>query len=94
MGPALLPQNLSRLAKAAALDVVTNGRVATQMPAFKSAMDADQLEHVVEYIYSTPQTMPSWNDEMIRASRRIISAETPTAKPIFAADLENVFVVV
>jgi mono/diheme cytochrome c family protein len=35
MGPALLPQNLKRLRKKAAIEVIKNGRVATQMPSFK-----------------------------------------------------------
>jgi len=35
MGPALLPENLKRLRKKAAIETIKNGRVATQMPAFK-----------------------------------------------------------
>ena len=34
MGPALLPQNLKRLKREAAIRVITEGSVATQMPAF------------------------------------------------------------
>ncbi len=94
MGPALLPENLARLRKPAALDVVNNGRVATQMPAFKDVLDADKLQQVVDYIYSTPETMPSWNDDMIRASRKTLTTEKPGSEPSFNADLENVFVVV
>ena len=33
IGPALLPENLKRLRKKNAVDVISNGRVATQMPA-------------------------------------------------------------
>jgi mono/diheme cytochrome c family protein/DNA-binding beta-propeller fold protein YncE len=94
MGPALLPENLARLRKPAALDVVNNGRVATQMPAFKDVLSADELQQVVEYIYSTPEIMPSWNDDMIRASRKTLTTEKLSSEPIFDADLENVFVVV
>ncbi|MDH3934647.1 MAG: cytochrome c, partial [Gammaproteobacteria bacterium] len=34
MGPALLPGNLKRLRQKAAVEVIKNGRPATQMPAF------------------------------------------------------------
>ena len=94
MAPALLPENLARLSKVAALDVVTNGRVATQMPAFQDALNAAQLEQLVDYIYSTPETMPVWNDAMIRTSRHDLSTGQGSATPIFAADVSNVFVVV
>ena len=39
MGPALLPGNLKRLRKSAASEVIRNGRVATQMPAFAEVID-------------------------------------------------------
>jgi mono/diheme cytochrome c family protein len=94
MGPALLPENLSRLRKPAALDVVQNGRVATQMPAFVDTLDTEELNQLVEYIYSTPETMPTWSDDSIRASRKTLAEEIPSTKPVFKADLANVFVVV
>jgi DNA-binding beta-propeller fold protein YncE len=94
MGPALLPENLSRLRREAALDVVANGRVATQMPSFRDVLSADQLEQMVDYIYSAPQSMPEWSDAMIRASRKDHSAGPVSDSPIFDADLANIFVVV
>jgi mono/diheme cytochrome c family protein len=43
MGPALLPENLARLKKPEALDVIRSGRAATQMPAFGETADATSL---------------------------------------------------
>ena len=40
MGPALLPGNLKRLRKPAATEVISQGRVATQMPAFADRLNS------------------------------------------------------
>ncbi|HPR06812.1 MAG TPA: cytochrome c, partial [Denitromonas sp.] len=47
MGPALLPDNLSRLRKKVAREVVVNGRPATQMPAFGETLDDAQIDALV-----------------------------------------------
>ena len=44
MGPALLPGNLKRLRKKAAVEVISNGRIATQMPGFKQTLTADEIK--------------------------------------------------
>ncbi len=38
IGPALLPENLGRLKRDEAQNVIRDGRVATQMPAFKDKL--------------------------------------------------------
>ncbi len=43
MGPALLPGNLKRLRKPAAFEVISKGRVATQMPAFADKLGSSQI---------------------------------------------------
>ncbi len=60
MGPALLPGNLKRLRKKAAVDVITNGRVATQMPAFVDKLSEKDIKALAEYIYSPVENPPSW----------------------------------
>ncbi|MBT4522994.1 MAG: cytochrome C oxidase Cbb3 [Halieaceae bacterium] len=95
MGPTLLPENLKRLKKSAALDVITNGRVATQMPAFKALISPETITQIVDYIYETPAEMPDWNDAMIRASRRDLATDTVRSeKPKFTADPWNLFLIV
>lgn len=95
MGPALLPDNLSRLRKKAARDVVTNGRPATQMPAFGATLDNAQIDALVTWIYQPTATPPKWDAAQIAASR-IVHADVATlpAKPKFDADPMNLFIVV
>jgi cytochrome c553/DNA-binding beta-propeller fold protein YncE len=95
MGPALLPSNLERLRKAAAGDTIANGRIATQMPAFADKLSAAEILALVDHIYAPPATPPVWGADEIRASRieHAKPASLP-ARPKFAADPLNLFVVV
>lgn len=95
MGPALLPDNLSRLRKNKALKVIANGRAATQMPAFGSVLTPEQQALLGNYIYTVPKAIPVWEEESIQASQIVNHqpSELP-AKPKFEADLMNLFLVV
>ncbi len=95
MGPALLPGNLKRLRAAEAVSVIAKGRAATQMPAFSDSLNAAQIQALVDYIYKPPAQTPVWGLEEIRASRIVhFKDETLADKPVFKADLLNLFVVV
>lgn len=95
VGPALLPQNLSRLRKPAARDVIANGRALTQMPAFASRFEETQIDELVSYIYQPPSKQPSWTIEDIRASHVVHHPPGSLGdKPVFEADLQNLFIVV
>jgi len=95
MGPALLPQNLSRLKQKFAVDVIANGRVATQMPAFASQLSAEQVDGLVQLIYSEPNVSPNWDVADMRASHVThFQPDALSEKPIFEADLQNLFIVV
>jgi len=96
MGPALLPGNLKRLRKKTAVDVIKNGRVATQMPAFAEKLSEKDIKALVEYIYRPLAETPAWGLAEIKASRIIHNreAELPD-KPVFKVDdLLNLFLVV
>lgn len=95
MGPALLPQVLARLNKEQALEVITNGRAATQMRGFKQQLSGAQRDALVDYIFSPPQQAPIWKDKQIRASHVLPHpfGSLPD-KPVFDADPMNLFVVV
>ncbi|GAA3915658.1 cytochrome D1 domain-containing protein [Litoribacillus peritrichatus] len=95
MGPALLPENLSRLRKYKAITVIENGRAATQMPAFKTVLSKDQRTALAEFIYTKPDAIPRWEKSDILASQ-IINHQPGSlpAKPKFEADLMNLFLVV
>jgi mono/diheme cytochrome c family protein len=95
MGPALLPENLARLRKADAQQVVRAGRPATQMPAFAGQLGETEIAALAEWIYTPVTPAPAWPDEAIRASRvqHVDPAALP-ARPVFAADPMNLFLVV
>ncbi len=96
MGPALLPGNLKRLRKNSAVDVITNGRTATQMPAFVEKLSKKEIKALAEYIYSPVKTPPVWGLPEIRASQIIHNKESDLSdKPVFDVDdLLNLFLVV
>ena len=94
-GPALLPENLERLRKPAALKVVADGRAASQMPGFKDKLSAAEIEAVTDLVYTAPASVPAWDLNEINASRvQHHRAGSLPDKPAFKADLLNLFVVV
>jgi len=94
-GPALLPESLERLRKPAATQVIAQGRHATQMPRFDDKLSAAQVDQLVAYLYTSTGRVPPWGEAEIRASRVVHPATRPdAAKPVFAADPLNLFVVV
>ncbi len=95
MGPALLPESLSRLRKAEAVKVLTQGRVATQMAGFHDKLSAEEIAMLAAWIYTPVLPAPKWGDADIRASR-VFTADAATwpDKPRWTADPMNLFVVV
>ncbi|WP_456372046.1 cytochrome D1 domain-containing protein [Thiolapillus sp.] len=94
-GPALLPQNLKRLKKKQAFQVISQGRPATQMQGFGDKLSPAQIQLLVDYIYTPLEHMPVWNMDAIRASQVIHHPDGSLPdKPKFQADLDNLFVVV
>ncbi len=94
-GPALLPENLERLRKPAAADTIAKGRTATQMPAFGDRLSKEEIDALVAWVYAPPAVRPVWGAAEIAASRVVHHADgTLPAKPAFAADPLNLFVVV
>ena len=95
MGPALLPENLKRLRKNKALNIIEKGRAATQMPAFGSVLTASQRQLLVKYIYTPLENMPDWGMAEIRQSHLIhYKPASLSSQPVFKADMLNLFVVV
>ncbi len=95
MGPALLPETLSRLRKSAARDAIATGLPATQMPAFAEVLDADEIESLVALIYSPLPELPRWDMAEMLASRiRHVDPDALPETPVHGADPMNLFVVV
>jgi DNA-binding beta-propeller fold protein YncE/cytochrome c553 len=95
MGPALLPQNLGRLKKAAAAKVIADGRPATQMPAFSDKLGKADIDSLLTYIYTPPSTVPVWGKAQIEQSHVVqYKHGSLPAIPLFNADPLNLFIVV
>ncbi len=95
IGPALLPESLSRLRPAATLQVIAQGRHATQMPRFDDKLTPAEIQQLSDYLYASPGKVPAWEEAEIRASRIEHPAARPdAAKPVYTADPLNLFVVV
>ncbi len=94
-GPALLPQNLKRLKKNNATEVIANGRQATQMEGFSNKLNEQQIQTLVDYIYTPLKNMPAWELAEIRASQIVHhNPGSLPGKPKFKADIDNLFMVV
>jgi mono/diheme cytochrome c family protein/DNA-binding beta-propeller fold protein YncE len=94
-GPALLPGNLERLRRPDAIKTITEGRIATQMPAFGAKLTAAEIEALSGLIYTQLDHAPAWGMQQIAASRIVHhqSGSLPD-RPLFKADPLNLFVVV
>ena len=77
-GPALLPSNLGRLRAKKAGGVIAQGRIGTQMPAFKDTLSEEEITSLVSFIYEHPTIAPSWKKADIAASRNM-AASTETS---------------
>jgi cytochrome c553/WD40 repeat protein len=95
MGPALLPESLSRLRPAEALDVVTHGRIATQMPGFADRLAKEDIAALAAYVRTPVVPTPGWSEADILDSRSFNPAPANEPdKPVWNADPMNLFVVV
>jgi WD40 repeat protein len=91
----LLPENLKRLRKNKAVDVIMSGRAATQMPAFGKELSQEQIQDLTEYIYSPLKSIPEWGMQEIKKSHVIhYKSASLGDKPVFKADMLNLFIVV
>lgn len=95
MGPALLPENLKRLKKKAAHKVIRNGRIATQMPAFKDKLNDTEIDSLVKLVYTPLDKIPQWDMNQIKASHIVHNDVLKlNNKPVWDADPLNLFIVV
>jgi mono/diheme cytochrome c family protein/DNA-binding beta-propeller fold protein YncE len=95
MGPALFPENLSRLRKNKAVKVIENGRAATQMPGYNDKLTKAEIDSLVTYIYTPAKELPKWTLADINKTKvqHFDQSKLPN-KPQFDADLMNLFIVV
>ena len=94
IGPALLPENLSRLKKPEAARMIRDSRPGVQMPAFAQTLTEKEIADLVELVYSPIVPAPRWTEAEIRSSRIQHKSPSFLAAPAYAADPLNLFVVV
>ena len=95
MGPALLPENLKRLRKPEAINTISEGRAATQMPPFKDKLNQAEINLLVDYIYTPLAEIPAWGEHEIWGSQIVYpGAQNLPNKPVWNADPMNLFIVV
>lgn len=93
-GPALIPETLKRMRGPKLVTVITEGRTATQMPAFGAQLGAETVAALVDYIKVPLAEVPAWGPNEMVDSRTLNDDYRAAVAPIFAADPMNVFLVV
>ncbi len=93
-GTALLPENLARLRRPEAFKTIAEGRNASQMPGFGDKLAKEDIQALVDYIYTPLPNVPVWGEKEINASHLQHIKESLPGKPVFGADPLNLFVVV
>ncbi len=95
IGPALLPENLKRLRKSAAIETIAHGRPATQMPAFGEKLTTEQVTALVDHIYRPLPEVPRWTTPEISSSHiQFVALDALPSGPQHGADPLNLFFVV
>ncbi len=99
IGPALLPENMQRLRRNEAINTIRQGRIATQMPAFADKLSGEQIQSLIDLIYTPLAAPPRWNQQAITTSHVIYEpaftrGDVTSVKPVYAADPLNLFLVV
>ncbi|TKA92742.1 nitrite reductase [Halopseudomonas bauzanensis] len=94
-GPALLPESLGRIKPEEVRKVIQDGRPASQMTAFGTLLNGEDIDALVSYLYTPAKVPPTWQDADIRASHRLFAdpGQLPDS-PQHTADPLNLFVVV
>ena len=84
-GPALLPENLQRLPRDEAAEVIRSGRAASQMPAFAGKLQESDITSLVEFIYQPLAEIPVWNETQIRNSHQVYQTDNhKLSKPVYS----------
>ncbi|WP_253446903.1 nitrite reductase [Halomonas sp. Y3] len=96
IGPALLPDNLSRLKHDEAVSVIHDGRPATQMPAYRELLSEEEVAALAEWIFTPPEHEPRWEETDILASHEVRHpyGSLPDTPVFEVEDLKNLFIVV
>lgn len=94
-GPALLPESLGRIKKAEAINVIANGRPASQMIGYKDVLSSEQISTLVDYLYTPADNPPNWSVADTKNSHKLfVNQQDLPTQPQHNSDPLNLFVVV
>lgn len=95
IGPALIPEDLTRRKPEEIVKVIAQGLPATQMPAFSGKITPEDIQALASLVLSPLPVTPEWGMAEILSSRVVhVDPATLSEKPIYDADPLNLFVVV
>ncbi|KUJ73464.1 cytochrome C oxidase Cbb3 [Ruegeria marisrubri] len=90
VGPALIPETLKRMRGPRIAEVISEGRVATQMPAFAQEMDAIRIEELAGWLKTPLEGTPEWGEAEIMASRVLDEDYVAVDAPVWDSDPMNI----
>ena len=93
-GPSLIPQSLRRMRGPKLVRVITDGRVATQMPGFADRLGADEIAALADFINTPLKELPVWDEADITASLAPDPGYVAADAPVFSGDPLNITLVV
>ena len=93
-GPALIPQTLKRMRGPKLEEVITQGRVATQMPSFADEIPAEEITALAAWLNTPLEEVPPWGPEEIAESRVLDPDYVAPDAPVWDADPMNITLVV
>lgn len=89
IGPALIPQTLTRIGGPKIADVILTGRADTEMPGFADQISDQEAEQLVAYLKSPLVEKPHWDAAQIAASRVLNDDYVTVDAPIWSSDPMN-----
>ncbi|MBF0158553.1 MAG: c-type cytochrome [Magnetococcales bacterium] len=94
-GPALLPENLTRLSPQKVEQVIRDGRAATQMPGFATQLTDEQIQQLTALVRSPLPQIPTWDMAAMTESHQLfIDRRQLPEQPVHHADPLNLFIVI
>ena len=93
VGPALIPEALGRMRGPKIVDVILNGRAATDMAAFGDRITPQEAEALAEYLKMPLAVVPDWTVAEIDATRAPNEDYAAVDAPVFEADPLNLILI-
>ena len=90
IGPALIPETLKRMRGPKVTEVILEGRISTQMPAFSEEIEASDVDELAAWLKTPLERSPEWGSAEITESREMRDDYVPVVAPVWASDPMNI----